>query len=130
VSSNMDERTLREIYLRGFEIAVREASPKALMTAYNKINGIYCSENQELIDLILRREWGFDGVTMSDWLATGENRAPHAACIGSGMDLVMPGGKGAWKDLQKAYQTGKLSKEDIYRAAYNVLKLVMNSQIK
>lgn len=130
VSSNMDERTLREIYLRGFELAVREAKPKALMTAYNKINGIYCSENRELIDLILRREWGFDGVTMSDWLATGEDRAPHAACIGSGMDLIMPGGKGVWKELQKAYQTGKLSKEDIYRAACNVLKLVMNSQIK
>lgn len=130
VSSNMDERTLREIYLRGFEIAVREAKPKALMTSYNKINGIYCSENRELIDLILRREWGFDGVTMSDWLATGEDRAPNAACIGSGMDLIMPGGKGVRKDLQKAYQAGKLSKENVYRASCNMLKLVMNSQIK
>lgn len=130
VSSNMDERTLREIYLRGFEIAVKEAQPKALMTAYNKINGTYCPDNQELIDMILRREWGFDGVVMSDWLSTGEDRAPHAQCIANGMDLIMPGGSGVWKELAKAHKEGRLSAEDIRRAAYYVLRLVLNSQIK
>lgn len=130
VSSDMDERTLREIYLRGFEIAVKEADPKALMTAYNKINGVCCSENGELIDRILRQEWGFDGVVMSDWLATGQDRAPNAHCIANGMDLIMPGGNGVCKELSKAHKAGKLSADAIRRAACNVLKLVLNSQIK
>lgn len=130
VSSDMDERTLREIYLRGFEIAVKEAKPKALMTAYNKINGVCCSENGELIDKILRREWGFDGVVMSDWLATGQDRAPNANCIANGMDLIMPGGSNVYKELAKAYKAGNLRADCIRRAAYNVLALVMNSQIR
>lgn len=130
VSSDMDERTLREIYLRGFEIVVKEADPKALMTAYNKINGVYCPASGDLIDMILRREWGFDGIVMTDWLSTGEDRAQNADCIANGMDLIMPGGSGVWKELAKAHKAGKLSSDAIYRAAYNVLKLVMNSQIK
>ena len=130
VSSDMDERTLREIYLRGFEIAVKEAEPKALMTAYNKINDVYCPANGELIDQILRREWGYDGIVMSDWLSTGEDRADNAECIRNGMDLIMPGGNGTWKELTKAYKAGRLSSDAIRRAACNVLKLVMNSQIQ
>lgn len=130
VSSDMDERTLREIYLRGFEIVVKEADPKSVMTAYNKINDIYCPANGELIDQILRREWGFDGIVMTDWLSTGEDRAQNPDCIANGMDLIMPGGNGVWKELAKAHKAGKLSSEAIGRAAYNVLKLVLNSQIK
>lgn len=80
--------------------------------------------------MILRREWGFDGVVMSDWLSTGEDRAPHAQCIANGMDLIMPGGCGVWKELAKAHKEGRLSAEDIRRAAYYVLRLVLNSQIK
>ena len=80
--------------------------------------------------MILRREWGFDGIVMTDWLSTGEDRAQNADCIANGMDLIMPGGSGVWKELTKAYKAGKLSSDAIYRAAYNVLKLVMNSQIK
>lgn len=129
VSSNIDERTLREIYLRGFEIAVREAKPRALMTAYNKINGTYCPENGDLIDYILRREWGFDGIVMTDWLSTGGDRAGNLACIRSGLDLIMPGGRGVWKELQKAYRSDKLSSKDIRRAACRVLKLVLDSRI-
>lgn len=130
VSSDMDERTLREIYLRGFEIAVKESRPKALMTAYNKVNDIYCPANGELIDMILRREWGFDGVVMTDWLSTGEDRAQNAVCIANGMDLIMPGGSGVCRELTKAHKEGKLNADDIRRAACNVLKLVLNSQIK
>ena len=130
VSSDMDERTLREIYLRGFEIVVKEANPKALMTAYNKINGVYCPASTDLIDMILRREWGFDGVVMTDWLSTGEDRAQNADCIANGMDLIMPGGSGVWKELSKAHKAGRLSADSIRRAAYNVLNLVLNSQIK
>ncbi|MBQ8995279.1 MAG: glycoside hydrolase family 3 C-terminal domain-containing protein, partial [Oscillospiraceae bacterium] len=129
VSSNMDERTLREIYLRGFEIAVKEAAPKAIMTAYNKINGVYCSENIELLCDILRKEWRFDGLVMTDWLSTGEDRAQNPDCIANGTDLIMPGGKGVWKELAKANKAGKLSIEAIERAANNVLKCVLNSNI-
>lgn len=130
VSSEVDERVLREIYLRGFEIAVKEAAPKALMSAYNRINGVYCSENTELIDFILRREWGFEGIVMSDWFSTGEDRARNAECIAAGMDLIMPGGGTVRKELLNAYKEGRLSDKDIYRAAANVLHLVINSQIR
>lgn len=130
VSSDMDERTLREIYLKGFEIAVKEARPRALMTAYNKLNGIYCPANAELVDKILKKEWGFDGVVMTDWLSTGEDRADHAESIASGVDLIMPGGKAVWKELRKAVKEGRLESRHVRRAAGNVLKLVLNSQIK
>lgn len=130
VSSDMDERTLREIYLRGFEIAVREARPKALMTAYNKLNGVYCPASKELIDDILRREWGFDGIVMTDWLSTGEDRAQNPECIAAGVDLIMPGGKGVCKELRKALKDGKLDAEPLRRAAGRVLTLVLDSQIK
>lgn len=129
VSSDMDERTLREIYLRGFEIAVRESKPKALMTAYNKLNGIYCPANAELVDMILKKEWGFDGVVMTDWLSTGEDRAGNPESIASGVDIIMPGGKAVWKELGKAVKEGKLDRKHVRRAAGNVLKLVLNSQI-
>ena len=67
MSSNMTERTLREVYLLPFQIALREAGPRALMTAYNKVNGLHASENPHLLQDILRREWGFEGLVMSDW---------------------------------------------------------------
>lgn len=130
VSSDMDERTLREIYLRGFEIAVKESKPKALMTAYNKLNGIYCPANAELVDLILKKEWGFDGVVMTDWLSTGEDRAGNVESIASGVDIIMPGGKAVWKELRKAVMDGRLESRHVRRAAGNVLKLALNSQIK
>lgn len=130
VSSDMDERTLREIYLRGFEIVVKESKPKALMSAYNKLNGIYCPTNAELVNLILRKEWGFKGVVMTDWLSTGEDRADNAESIASGVDLIMPGGKAVWKELAKAVKEGRLERRHVHRAAGNVLNLILNSQIK
>lgn len=130
VSSDMDERTLREIYLRGFETAICEAKPKAVMTAYNKLNGVYCPANEELIGQILRREWKFDGVVMTDWFSTGEDRAQNAEAIANGVDLIMPGGKAVVKELRKAVKTGKLSEEHVRRAAANVLTLVLESREK
>lgn len=105
VSSDLDERTLREIYLKGFEIAVKEAAPKAVMSAYSKLNGTYCANNRELCTDILRSEWGFTGLVMTDWLSTGEDRADEAACLNSGVDLIMPGGKKTVKSCSRHFKT-------------------------
>lgn len=130
VSSDMDERALREIYLRGFEIAVRESAPKAVMTAYNKINGVFCSANRELVTDILRHEWGFNGVVMTDWLSTGGDRAQNADVTAAGVDLIMPGGGGVLKDLRRALRSGMLSAETVRQSAGRVLSLIMTSQIE
>jgi len=86
ISSELDERTLREIYLVPFEVAQREAKPWTVMSAYNKVNGTYCSENKRLLLEILKEEWGFDGLVISDWGGTYSDRA-----AAGGLDLEMPG---------------------------------------
>jgi len=86
VDSIVDERTLREIYLRAFEIAVRKARPWTLMCAYNLLNGEYCAEHRTLLTTILREEWGFEGIVVSDWMAVND----RAAGIEAGLDLQMP----------------------------------------
>lgn len=121
VSSDPDERVLREIYLWGFEIVVREAAPRAVMSAYNKINGRYCANNRELCTDILRGEWGFDGIVMTDWLSTGEDRADEAGCLNAGVDLIMPGGKKVVKALLKAYKAGRLSLDTLRQSCGRVL---------
>ncbi len=122
VSSDLDERTLREIYLRGFEIVVREAMPRAVMSAYNKINGVYCANNRELCTDILRGEWGFDGIVMTDWLSTSEDRANEAGCLNAGVDLIMPGGKKVVKALLKAHKDGRLSAKTLRQSCGRVLE--------
>ena len=86
VNIEVEEKVFREIYLKGFEIAVKEGAPYCVMGAYNKIGGRYCCENERLIDGILRREWGFDGVVVSDWRAVHD----RAAALNAGCDLEMP----------------------------------------
>ena len=127
VSSDLDERALREVYLRGFEIAVRESHPKAVMSAYNKINGVYCANRRELCTDILRGEWGFDGIVMTDWLSTGEDRADEAGCLKAGVDLIMPGGKKVVKALLHAYRTGRLSGETLRQSCGRVLEQILKS---
>ena len=124
-SSDVDERVLREIYLRGFEIAVREGSPKAVMTSYNKVNGIYTANSHGLCTDILRSEWGFDGIVMTDWLSTGNDRADEAGCIEAGVDLIMPGGAGVVKALKKAFKEGRLSTEAVRHAAGRFLDQIL-----
>ena len=92
VSSIVSERALREIYLKGFEIAIREAQPWAIMTSYNKVNGEHTANSRDLCTLAAREEWGFRGIIMTDWTTTNKEGGSSAAkCITAGNDLVMPG---------------------------------------
>ena len=120
-SSDMDERTLREIYLAGFETAVKKSDPWTLMCSYNRINGTYASENKWLLTDVLRDEWGYDGLVMSDWGAVSD----RIKGIAAGLDLEMPGSGGV-NDARivEAVETGKLAEEDLDKAVRNVLNLI------
>ncbi len=128
-NANVNERALREIYLRGFRIAVQEGHAKALMTSYNKVNGTYANNSYDLITKVLRNEWGFDGVVMTDWFATGKDVGSHSAAIEAGNDLIMPGGKGVVRELKKKLKTGELDKTSLRRCAANVIRGITGSRI-
>lgn len=120
--SRLDERTLREIYLSAFEYAIKKAAPATVMCAYNRVNGIACSDNEYLLDTILRREWGYDGLVISDWGALNDRiRAFRAGC-----DLIMPGGNSYEEsDVKKAVRKGALSESLVDRSAERVIRFVM-----
>lgn len=121
VNAVVDERALREIYLYAFEQTVKNAQPYCIMAAYNKINGISCCENKRLLTDILRNEWNFDGLVMSDWGATYNG----AKSIESGMDLEMPdGGDYHEKLMLNDINSGKLSVDALNRACQNVVSLI------
>lgn len=128
-NANVNERALREIYLRGFRIAVQEGNAKALMTSYNKVNGVYANNSYDLLTKVLRNEWGFDGVVMTDWFATGKNVGSHSDAIEAGNDLIMPGGKGVVRELKKKLKTGELDKTSLRRCAANVIRGITGSRI-
>ena len=119
--SVLDERTLRELYLTAFEIVVRESRPAAVMSAYNKINGVHCAENRELLSDILREEWGFDGAVVTDWGGMSD----RIAAFGAGCDLMMPGGSGYMAGAcRRAAEAGALDGADLDRSARRVLALM------
>ncbi|SHL00958.1 beta-glucosidase [Anaerocolumna jejuensis DSM 15929] len=121
INAVADERTLREIYLAAFETVVKEAKPTTLMCSYNRINGVYSCENDWLLNKVLRDEWGFDGLVMTDWGAMND----RVEAVKAGLDLEMPGCKGIRdKEIVEAVQSGKLSEEVVNTAARRVLKLV------
>jgi beta-glucosidase len=121
VNAIIDERTARELYYRSFEIAVKLANPIAVMCAYNRINGIYCSENKLLLTDILRNEWGFSGITMTDWGATN-NRVDG---IRSGMDLEMPGSHGVhYWEIVEALKSGALALSHVDTSTQRMLNLI------
>lgn len=119
-NSIVDERTLREIYLSGFEIVVKEAKPYCVMASYNKLNGMHATENKWLLTDLLRNEWGFDGVVVSDWCATN-NRVDGLI---AGLDIDMPGSRGFFDgDIEKAIENGTLKVEYLDKAIKNIKNL-------
>ena len=120
-NSVCDERAAREVYLKAFETIVKESNPHTVMCAYNKVNGVYCSENKRLLSDVLRKEWGYDGLVMSDWGATHD----RVKGIKSGLDLEMPGDTPACRKwIKDAIESGELSTEELDKAVKNVLTLI------
>ena len=122
--SVVDERTLRELYLTGFEIVVKEARPKTIMSSYNLINGTYANENAYLLRDILRGEWGFDGAVVTDWGGSND----HALGVRNGSTLEMPApGGDAVRELMAAVQSGKITEADVDARLDELLTLVLDT---
>jgi beta-glucosidase len=120
VSAEVDERTLREIYFPAFERVVKDAKPATVMCSYNRINGVYASENRWLLEDVLRTEWGFAGVVVSDW---GSVHRPPVA-VATGVDLEMPGTRGrSIREIQAAVAAGELDEAIVDRSVARVLEL-------
>ena len=125
VDAHISERTLREIYLRGFEIAVKEGAPTAIMSSYNLINGVHAANSKDLCTRIAREEWAFDGVIMSDWNTTvPEDGSIPWVCVAAGNDIIMPGNPDDDKNIRDAYKEGKLTEKEIRLCANRILKLI------
>lgn len=122
MNSVLDERTLREIYLTGFEIAVKEGNAKSIMTSYNEVNGIYANENKHLLSDILRKEWGFDGIVVTDWGASND----HTAGVVAGSNLEMPApGLDSARELLKAVEEKRLTETEINACVDDLLDAVL-----
>ncbi len=122
--SRVDERALREIYLSAFERAVKEARPGAVMSAYNKLNGIHCSDHRPLLTGILREEWGFDGLVVTDWGGLND----RVEALRAGCDLSMPGGSSYMEGaVLEALAGGALEEADLDRSAARVLRMALET---
>ena len=122
--SVLDERTLRELYLTGFEIVVKEAAPKTIMSSYNLVNGTYANENAHLLQDILRRDWGFSGAVVTDWGGSND----HALGVKNGSTLEMPApGGDAVRELLAAVQSGKITEANVDARLDELLTLVLDT---
>ena len=130
VSSNLSERALREIYLRGFERTVRQGGAKGLMTSYNQVNGVYTANSYDLCTKALRNEWGFGGVVMTDWFSTNKGQGDNALAIKAGNDLIMPGTMAAKKEILNGLKTGKITSRELRRCCARVVKAIFDSPIQ
>ena len=131
IDTIVSERALREIYLKGFEIAIKKSKPWVVMSAYNRLNGVYCSQNEWLLTEVLRREWGFDGFVVSDWYA-GDDPVEQ---VKAGNDLIMPGKAyqissrrvDEVEEIIRAVRDGRLSMDILDRSVRNILRIIVNS---
>lgn len=128
--SVMSERVLREIYLKGFEIAVKTAQPMSIMTSYNMINGVHTANSYDLCTKAARDEWGFAGTIMTDWTTTTDStrgECTAAGCIRAGNDLVMPGVAADHENLRSELKVGTLSKQELKFCVYRTIQIVQQS---
>ena len=121
--AHISQRALREIYLKGFEIAIKESQPWTVMTSYNYINGTYTSESKDLVETILRDEWGFEGTVMTDWFGGKDG----AAQMWAGNDMLQPGKKEQFDSIVARVKSGKLAEADLDRSVRRTLNLVEKS---
>ena len=128
--SILSERTLREIYLKGFEIAIRDAQPMAMMTSYNLINGVHAANNYDICTKAARDEWGFAGAIMTDWTTTTDSTAGEctaAGCMKAGNDMVMPGDLRDHASIRQALEDGSLDIRELKRCVYHTVKIILQS---
>lgn len=123
VSALVSQRALRELYLRGFEIAIKKSNPWTIMSSYNKINGTYASENSDLLTAILRNDWQYKGMVTTDWLAGRK----YADQVKAGNDLLMPGRKQETKKIKEAIENGSLQEAELNRNVQRILELVVKT---
>ena len=126
--SVISERTLREVYLKGFEIAVRESQPLSIMTSYNLINGVHAANNYDLCTETARNEWGFRGMIMTDWTTTEvDEKCTASGCMRAGNDLVMPGCFGDHDNMHKELAEGTLKIEDLKACIARLVSVIWKS---
>lgn len=123
-SVDIDERTLREIYLKAFEIAIKKSNPQSIMCSYNKINAVWCAENPFILTEILKNEWGYDGFVVSDWGAVQD----VAKSFSAGLDLQMPANENIVNDLKSGLDKGTISMDHIDNALRRILKFVLKEK--
>ena len=121
--ARVSPRAIREIYLKGFEIAVKESQPWTVMSSYNYVNGVYTSESKDLQTTMLRDEWGFKGMVMTDWFGG----ADAAAQMWAGNDMLQPGRAGQFEDIVEGVRSGRLSEADLDRNVRRILELIVKS---
>ena len=124
VSVDVDERTLRELYLKPFEIAVKKSAPASVMCAYNKLHSIWCSENEFLLTKVLRDEWGYEGFVVSDWGAVHD--MPRA--LKAGLDLQMPANHEIQQQMKEGIDEGRVSEKDIDKATLRMLEFMLKER--
>ena len=126
VDERLSQRALRELYLKGFEMMVRKSNPWTIMSAYNKINGIYAQGNKDLLTNILRNDWGYKGIVETDWIGKREN-LPVEQEVAAGNDLMMPGYPAQVEDIIKAVKSGKLDVKDVDRNVRRMLEYIVKT---
>lgn len=126
VDERVSQRALRELYLKGFEMAVRQSQPWTLMSSYNIINGVYAQGNKDLLTTILRDEWGFKGIVMTDWIGKRE-KLPTEQEVSAGNDLMMPGYAAQVEDIVQAVKAGRLDIKDVDRNVRNMLAYIVKT---
>lgn len=129
-SSNLSERALREIYLKAFRICIETSAPDALMTSYNLVNGSHTANSKELLETVLREEWGYEGLIMTDWLSTGGmgtgvkySSSSACECIAFSNDLIMPGRDEDLNDILSGIKTGRVTRKNLEESASRILCL-------